>query len=82
MKLKFKRDDKGRPIKPPMIGRAWSNDDLLELVDALIGVTSEEDPGHALELLDYGYRITPLSAEQYDYIKALILHHGNKARKK
>lgn len=68
-----KRDAKGRPIKPPMIGKVWSEADLESLMQALLDI-AENRPGDALELLDHGYRKTPLTAEQYDTIKTMILY--------
>lgn len=67
-----KRDSKGRPIKPPMIGKVWSEEDLISLLEALVDIAINR-PGDALEMLDHGYQNTPLSAEQYDRIKSAIL---------
>lgn len=71
--MNYKRDTQGRPIKPPIMGSAWSPEDLNDLVDSLLVIAGEEGPNHALELLDHGYRSTSMNAEIYDKIKTIIL---------
>lgn len=70
-----KRDAKGRPLKPLVMGSAWSKEDLDALVEALLVIADEEGPGHALELLDHGYRSTSMNADIYDRIKTGILDY-------
>ena len=76
----MKRDAKGRPIKPPMIGKTWSVDDVKSLADALVEI-AQTRPGDALELLDHGYVRTPLAPAEYDYVKDLILQSKKGSRK-
>lgn len=71
--MNYKRDDKGRPVKPPTIGPAWELTDLFDLLEALLTIAQTTHPSEALEMLDHGYVTSSLSAGQYDYIKSMIL---------
>ena len=63
-----------RPIKPPMIGAAWSETDLNQLKEALLEIAcGSQGVEHALELLDHGYISTPLTAADYDAIREAII---------
>lgn len=67
------RDAKGRPLKPLVMGSAWLQKDLDDLVEALLVIADEAGVGDALELLDHGYRNTSMNAEIYDRIKTILL---------